>query len=368
VPYVYHLGDVASKVASTWSTDVSSVASSAVATASANMGAWLKKAALRAAGHEGLAENVLNEQGQPFGVDAVHIAEDLSAREEIRYRDELQWTNCLDTSGQVFAILLNCMYLLPLTWLFVQFFITSYINRMERRRSSTASEKAILARRSLQDASKGVARRLSEAVEEMHQTAADIGEDEDLAGGDEIKAELKDAARQAKTQMQKGKTKVKQVADGAGIDAGKVKQEVQRDMDKVRKNLQETIDKVKAAAAGKIDEAVATKDSVVADQKEKAAEKDTEPTEAAEETSDDVQEDVEAPEKKSPNGNGTGADGATGPTSSPEETESHPAEDEEDSSEVKEGKSFADAVKDDAEEEDSSEVKEGKSFADAAKE
>ena len=95
---------------------VSSVSSAvASATVSANVGGWLKKLALRAAGEEGLAENVHNNQGETFGIDAVHAAEVEKAQEEIRYRTDYHTINCLDTSGQVFAILLNVIYLAPLT-------------------------------------------------------------------------------------------------------------------------------------------------------------------------------------------------------------------------------------------------------------
>lgn len=97
-------------------TAASSVSSAIVsATASADIGSWLKKAALRAAGEEGLAENVRNTKGQTFGIDAVHAAEVEKAQEEIRYRTQYQKINCLDTPGQTFAILLNFFYLAPLT-------------------------------------------------------------------------------------------------------------------------------------------------------------------------------------------------------------------------------------------------------------
>lgn len=84
-------------------------------TATANVGEWLKKMALRAAGEEGLAENVRNSQGETFGIDAVHAKEAEKAREETRYRNEYQTIHCTDTSGQAFAILLNVFYLAPLT-------------------------------------------------------------------------------------------------------------------------------------------------------------------------------------------------------------------------------------------------------------
>lgn len=176
VPYIYHLGDAASSVASSVSSDVSSAVSAATATASAGLGAWMKKAAFRAAGREGLAENVVNEQGHTFGVDAINAAKDLKAREETRYRDELQWVNCLDTSGQAFAILLNCLYLAPLTMLFVRFFTRAYSHRSARRRSSSLSDVARTAKDAGIDALKGLSR------------SADYLGDEDLdesAVGDE---------------------------------------------------------------------------------------------------------------------------------------------------------------------------------------
>ena len=176
VPYLYHLGSVASSVASKARSDASSITSSVAVTASADTGAWLKKFALRAAGREALAENVINDRGQKFGFDAVHIVQDFVSREETRFRDELQWTHCLDTSGQVFAILLNCMYLAPLTWLFVRFFITAYLKRVERRRSSTSSEKAQAARQSFQDASKGFSRKVTDVIGEMHGVAEEESE------------------------------------------------------------------------------------------------------------------------------------------------------------------------------------------------
>ena len=96
---------------------LSSTISSAIAsaTASAGIGSLLKKIVLRAAGEEGLAENVQNNYGEIFGIDAVKAVEVEKAQEEIRYRLEYPMVSCLDTSGQVFAIILNVSYLAPLT-------------------------------------------------------------------------------------------------------------------------------------------------------------------------------------------------------------------------------------------------------------
>lgn len=170
VPYIYSFADLTSGLAS----DVSSAASIATASASAGLGSWLKKVAFRAAGEEGLAENIRNEQGKAFGIDAVHAAKDLKAREETRYRDELRMVHCTDTSGQVFAILINCFYLAPLTFLFVQFFISSYLKRGGRQQGK--SSQFHLIEESSKDAIQGVKRELDQALDEQ------LGSMEDQSG------------------------------------------------------------------------------------------------------------------------------------------------------------------------------------------
>ncbi|CAG8922872.1 unnamed protein product [Penicillium salamii] len=94
--------------------DISAAASAAV---SADAGAlpWLKKLALRAAGAEGIAENV-----GTFGTAPV---------QQSGYSQEM--VTCMDTTGQAFAIWLNVSYLLPLTYLFARFFVRSYLNRKD---------------------------------------------------------------------------------------------------------------------------------------------------------------------------------------------------------------------------------------------
>lgn len=272
VPYLFHLGGVASKIVSEAPTEITSTIASAI-TSGADYRAWLKKVALRGAGYEGLAENVLNEKGKPFGVDAVHIIGDAIRREETRYRDELQWVHCLDTSGQVFAILLNCLYLAPLTWLFLQFFITSYLKQVERRRSRSASDAAIAARNSFLDASKGVSRRLSQAVQEMHSVSEDIGDDADYADGDEIKRDLKETVEQAKIVIKSGEENIRQTLQNSGLNPESVKQEFQRDMEAARRTLQNTLDQVKEVA-GKASDAEITEKVVAKAQaiKDSAAE------------------------------------------------------------------------------------------------
>ncbi|EON62199.1 hypothetical protein W97_01419 [Coniosporium apollinis CBS 100218] len=152
-------------------TSIASAASSAVsdvahATASAGVAGLLKKIALRAAGEEGLAENVRNSQGQVFGADAERYID--TERHDTRYRNEYQRVDCINTSGQAFAIWLNLIYLLPLTVLFVRFFIRSYT-----RRGSASAKHPTLRRRlskSARDAAHGVDREietLGESIEDQ---------------------------------------------------------------------------------------------------------------------------------------------------------------------------------------------------------
>ena len=106
--FVHNLSSALPTAASSLSSAVPSV------TGSVDIRSWIKKAALRAAGEEGLAENVRNSLGETFGIDAVHAAEVEKAQEEIRYKMSYQKVNCLDAPGQTFAILLNFVYLVPL--------------------------------------------------------------------------------------------------------------------------------------------------------------------------------------------------------------------------------------------------------------
>ncbi|KAI9820533.1 MAG: hypothetical protein M1832_003724 [Thelocarpon impressellum] len=133
------------------SSAVSSATSIAkAAAASGGVANLLKRFALRAAGEEGLAENVPVAKASPSN----GFAEVL--KEEVRYRTEYQTVPCIDTSGQAFAIWLNVIYLLPLTYLFVNFFITSYTRRSGRSSTAAAVEKAGV------DALKGVERTMHE--------------------------------------------------------------------------------------------------------------------------------------------------------------------------------------------------------------
>lgn len=139
---------LASSVQNAVSTAVSSVA--AVAT-SAGVGELLKKALFRAAGEEGLAENVHR------GHSLEQVAK-ASSSGAIQYHTEYQTVQCIDTSGQTFAIWFNVLYLTPLTALFVRFFVKSYIRRNQKVAKGGHPSKHGVAEKAGKDALQGVER------------------------------------------------------------------------------------------------------------------------------------------------------------------------------------------------------------------
>ncbi|KAA8651412.1 hypothetical protein EYZ11_009217 [Aspergillus tanneri] len=115
---------------------------------------WIKTRALRAAGAEGIAKNVGSTPG---------------ANSSARTSPVGPMVPCTDTSGQAFAIWLNVSYLLPLTYLFVRFFVRSYLYRKDpgppKPTHMHAAEKAGL------DALKGVSREIQKSVEMSGETS-----------------------------------------------------------------------------------------------------------------------------------------------------------------------------------------------------
>ncbi|KAL9130405.1 MAG: hypothetical protein Q9217_001413 [Psora testacea] len=223
------------RVLNNLSTAIPSAASSlssavASATASANIGSWLKKAALRAAGEEGLAENVRNHQGETFGIDAIHAADVQKAQEEISYHLEMTRTHCLDTPGEVFAILLNALYLAPLAYMFITFFARYFQARADGDPKPSVPENAM---KSANDGAKEVERKIAEAMEDKQG-----GETEPPA---EVKAELEEA-----------KHRVKTAASDAKQISSEVSGKVQNDIKDIRAKAQQAAshakDKVKDSA------------------------------------------------------------------------------------------------------------------------
>lgn len=140
-------------------------AASVAASATAEVGSisWLKKLAFRAAGAEGLAENV----GTSFHPAPAPV-------QQSGYSQQMM--TCADTTGQAFAIWLNVSYLLPLTYLFARFFVRSYLNRkdpgVKQPTHMEAAEKAGM------DALKSLSREIRKAAIE--------GENSEVTTDDEV--------------------------------------------------------------------------------------------------------------------------------------------------------------------------------------
>ena len=207
--YVHNLSTALPSTVSTISSAVSSAFASATATA--GLGSWLKKVALRAAGEEGLAENVRNYQGVTFGIDAVHAAQMEKAQEEIRYKWETQTVHCLDTSGEAFAIFFNLIYLAPLAGLFIRYFTRNYLNRAKSEPPKPSPQENIM--ESSKDAVKDVEREIREAMAGKQ-------------GGDtEPPPELKEKLNKVKSDAKQGASDVSAKAQkNAKIASAKTKQ------------------------------------------------------------------------------------------------------------------------------------------------
>jgi hypothetical protein len=177
----------------------------AAATVSAGLVPWLKKLAFRAAGAEGIAENVLNAQGQHFGADAVHAAQYSQAKQHMTNAVQYETIDCVDTSGQAFAIWLNVGYLLPLTYLFARFFVRSYLQRKEPvdLKLQKPATQIHLAEQAGRDALRGVSREIRRAVMEMNGDGDTSATDEESV----LVANLQDKLDSAKQKIAEKATK-----------------------------------------------------------------------------------------------------------------------------------------------------------------
>lgn len=150
--------------------EASNVVSSAAAAASTSVvsesfvESWMqgvREMAAMIAGSPGIARRVHESQhGDSAG--GVHVAAGMS--ETVRHGIRYQPTRCLDTSGQAFAVWLNVVYLLPLTVLFVRFFVKAYIFG-DTGRKGRSMEKSKSSTRRVSESIDAAARDTSEAVE-----------------------------------------------------------------------------------------------------------------------------------------------------------------------------------------------------------
>lgn len=182
-----------SSIASTVSSAVSTATESASAvlpTATGPALAFLWKLVYRAAGDEGLAENIPVPGSSLIPAHQSHIPTAPAVHHEnpvqrllhhhqthtvdrIVYRTEYQHVPCIDTSGQAFAIYLNLIYLAPLTILFMRFFVKSYFRRTNPKAKHQSKHTPIS--KAAGDAIHGVQREIESVIEEGEDSNATKG-------------------------------------------------------------------------------------------------------------------------------------------------------------------------------------------------
>lgn len=146
----------------------------AVATATGAAVAFLKQLVYRAAGDEGLAENIPLAGHVPHAHHRIsdhlphHHAQEPKVSTRVVYRTEYQHVPCIDTSGQAFAVYLNVIYLAPLTILFMRFFFKSYMKRTSSNTKHATARDVIS--KSTRDAIRGVDRE----IESLGKSAEDV--------------------------------------------------------------------------------------------------------------------------------------------------------------------------------------------------
>lgn len=258
-----------------------SVAAAALPTATGAAVAFLRKLIYRAAGDEGLAENIA-VPGQPL---PYHQQQALAAGQKIEhpieqffnhphetvnrivYRNEYQSVPCIDTSGQAFAIYLNLIYLTPLTFLFMRFFFKSYLRRTSPNAKHQTKHTAVT--KAARDASHGVTREL-ESVEKSAENAIStaVNKSKDAVRGRKISANgiAKDERHGSlspankkfvdsfKRKVNEELSKIDETASTSAEKAKKAMNDLAKSKDNVKEEIANTAENIKQEADEKIEQ------------------------------------------------------------------------------------------------------------------
>lgn len=250
-------------MASSTASELAASATSAIESAAPSYGALLKRILLRAAGDEGVAENVHERRTGDLAISsAVPSASEAVQRyrEETRYRNDWHTVHCIDTTGQAFAVWLNLVYLAPLTGLFVRFFIRAYIYRKPTTKGHAIKSSSI-------EAAKGVNREIDEVGKTVEKGMQKIGDAaKEIEVPEDIKSDLKEVRegtfnnkarkvtervqsfeRKAKTQLEKAKDKAAEMASDASPNRKAVEQKVSENTDYAKEKAAEGAEKAKKA-------------------------------------------------------------------------------------------------------------------------
>jgi hypothetical protein len=276
-----------SSIASSVSSAVQSVTETASAVLPTSTGpalAFLWKLVYRAAGDEGLAENIpvpgssIIPAQQPHPPTAVAAHENPVQRllhphhsthtvDRIVYRTEYQHVPCIDTSGQAFAIYLNLIYLAPLTGLFMRFFVKSYFRRTNPKAKHQSKHTPIS--KAAGDAMHGVEREIESISEEGKSNGNNNGSVRGRKGTngdsknarsslspsnqemiDSIKRKVSQALDETTNGVKNTTEKARGIADDVANKASdaknKVQQQAQDANDKLEQKAQQNADDVNA--------------------------------------------------------------------------------------------------------------------------
>ncbi|KAK4542658.1 hypothetical protein LTR36_006230 [Oleoguttula mirabilis] len=241
----YQVATTVQRAVSSASSAVSSVSSefskvAASPTATATLGALIKKLLLRAAGEEGVAERVHDRRTGKL--TSPHMEEKIQHFNEqtweTKYRTDYTKVNCIDTTGQAFAIYLNLLYLAPLAFLFARFFVRAYTQRGKPKSASQAAKQITSseqeAERRTTEAIEASGKRIEdelrkhgpEAAEKVRQETNDLHEqlredvkrmkDGTFRGDRRVSDRVASFERQVKTTAQKAVDKGKEMVNGNG--------------------------------------------------------------------------------------------------------------------------------------------------------
>lgn len=184
--------------ATSTASEIAASATSIAASPLETYGAFLKRILLRAAGEEGVAENVRDGHGQVVLQGAKEAVQ--KYHEETRWSTDYHTINCIDTTGASFAVWLNLIYLAPLTVLFMRFFIRAYTQRSGTGTKKQSKRHA--AGRSAIEAAKGVDREVDEVSKYAERKLSDRFEELDAEVKKDLQ-KLRDGTNSAKSPSNK---------------------------------------------------------------------------------------------------------------------------------------------------------------------
>lgn len=211
----------------------SETVSSVIATPSAfDWVAFGKKMLLRGLGEEGLAERVTYSHGQDLAGQAFapkmeekiqQFKERVEPQYETKWRQDWTRTNCIDTSGEAFAIYLNLLYLAPLTFLFGRFFLRAYTSWGKPRTVKKTIQSGKEAEKKTEERVEEIGERLEKKLESIgsknihEQLRRDVQamKDGTFGGGRRVSQQVTELERKVENVVEKAQQQTKKLANQA---------------------------------------------------------------------------------------------------------------------------------------------------------